>query len=236
MPDQPLAVIVPTRGRPQAVHRLMTAWDRTDGFRDANLVFVIDSDDPLVDDYVSAIDGYASVSDMWAVCRADWKPLVPKLNETAVDLAKGPHYALAFMGDDHVPRTRGWARTFLNSLASLKTGIVFGDDGFQGPRLPTHWAMTADMVRALGGMVPAPVDHLYCDNAILDIGTGAGCLNYRPDVLIEHMHPFANKGRMDAGYRRVNDPEQYEKDKAAYERWRSGPMADDIATVRALRG
>ncbi|WP_037684635.1 hypothetical protein, partial [Streptomyces griseus] len=106
-------------------------------------------------------------------------------------------------------RTVGWAGRYVDELRQLGTGIVYGDDGYQGERLPTQWAMTADVVGALGRMVPAPVEHLYCDNSVLDLGRAAGCIRYLPDVLVEHMHPVAGKAADDDQYRRVNSSAQY---------------------------
>jgi hypothetical protein len=95
--------------------------------------------------------------------------------------------------------------------------------------------MTADIVRALGKMVPAPVDHLYCDNAIRDLGRRADCLTYLPDVLIEHMHPAAGKASTDPQYQRVNSRQQYKGDRAAYHQWiESAQLELDAATVRKL--
>jgi hypothetical protein len=165
---------------------------------------------------------------------AAWQPMVPKLNRVAT-LHAPDWYAVGFAGDDHVPRTHGWARRYLEELRSLGTGIVYGDDGIQGEALPTQWAMTADIVRTLGRMVPADVEHLYCDNAIMRLGAEANCLRYLPDVLIEHMHAFAGKAVADAGYRRVNHPEQYRRDGEAFHLWERRVLPGQAALVRALR-
>lgn len=232
-----LLVIVPTRGRPESVARVIDAWNATGAFNQgAELAFLVDADDPAAIDYQEFFELFeaphmqASMHVMPA-----WRPLVPKLNNWAALVAHHRHFALGFAGDDHLPRTPGWARAYLDALRDLGTGIVYGDDGIQGQRLPTQWAMTADIVRALGRMVPAPVEHLYCDNAVKDLGQQAGCLRYLPDVLIEHMHPVVGKAPMDAGYARVNRQAQYTKDRQAYELWKQAGLAADAGTVRAIR-
>lgn len=231
MPD--LLVIVPSRGRPESVARVARAWEATGAFEDARLMFAVDADDPSVASYRHHARHLAG--DVAVLDQPSWTPMVPKLNRVALTAAVG-HGAIAFMGDDHLPRTPGWANRYLTELRALGTGIVYGNDGYQGERLPTQWAMTADIVRALGRMVPAPVEHLYCDNAILDLGRAAGCIRYLPDVLVEHMHPVAGKAADDDQYRRVNGRDQYRRDRAAYRQWsrsRSGLLAD-TAAVRAL--
>lgn len=233
-----LVVVVPSRSRPQAVERVVDAWRETGAFADgAHLRWVVDADDVELSQYVLALelasDSGAAVS--WTVAPV-WQPLVPKLNAAAVAEARTSWWeAVGFAGDDHLPRTRGWAAAYLAELRKLGVGIVYGDDGYQGQRLPTQWAMTVDVVRELGAMVPAPVDHLYCDNAVMDLGAEAGCLAYLPQVLIEHMHPVARKARMDEQYRRVNSPVQNRLDRARYLVWRTHTLPGQAAAVRRLR-
>lgn len=235
-----LLVIVPSRGRPESVARVVEAWAATGAFvPDVALTFVIDADDPEAARYEAAFAAVdlpdpAERGPVSLVGADRWRPLVPKLDLAAATWADR-HFAVAFMGDDHLPRTPGWAAHYVQALRELGTGIVYGDDGIQGERLPTQWAMTADIVRTLVRMVPAPVEHLYCDNAIRDLGQAADCLRYLPDVLIEHMHPVAGKAPMDAGYARVNRRQQYQADRIRYETWRAVRLAADAEKVRALR-
>lgn len=230
-----LVTIVPTRSRPESVERVVAAWEATGAFGEgAELLFVVDRDDPACADYRAAL---VTCREGVSAAYADtWRPLVPKLNRIAVSLAVGRYaFAVGFAGDDHLPRTEGWVARYLGVLHSVRTGIVYCDDGYQHENIPTQWAMTSDIVRGLGRMVPAPVDHLYCDNAVRDLGRDAGCLTYLDDVLIEHMHPAAGKASTDEQYQRVNGSEQYRDDRAAYRGWARGvDRATDVATVRAI--
>jgi hypothetical protein len=233
-----LLVIVPSRGRPESVARVAEAWRATGAYDCARLVFAIDADDPRHADYYTCDLPDIGVPQVYFYVLPAWKPMVAKLNECAVAAVNVPNWqwqGVAFMGDDHLPRTPGWAAAYLEALRELGTGIVYGDDGIQGQRLPTQWAMTSDIIRALGRMVPADVEHLYCDNAIKDLGDLAGCLRYLPDVLIEHMHPVAGKASMDAGYERVNRREQYRKDRLAYELWKQVDLGIHAGVVRTIR-
>jgi hypothetical protein len=224
-----LLVIVPSRGRPESVARMAQAWTETGAYDDgAWLLFAVDGDDPHHSAYLAQASDRVQMT-----TTARWVPMVPKLNQTAMDAA-GDWWALGFAGDDHIPRTPGWAGRYLTELRDLGTGIVYGDDGYQGANLPTQWVMTANIVRALGRMVPAPVEHLYCDNSVLDLGRAAGCIRYTPDVLIEHMHPVVGKAETDAQYRRTNHPTQFRRDRVAYQRWQATGLGLDAATVRAL--
>ena len=226
-----LLVIVPTRSRPESVPRLVDAWRTTGAYEHADLLLAVDDDDPHRDRYLTAglTGGAAAVS-----VSPRWQPMVHKLNDVAIGHV-GDYFALGFAGDDHLPRTPGWASRYLAELRALGSGIVYGDDGYQGEKLPTQWAMTADIVGALGRMVPAPVEHLYCDNSVLDLGRAADCVRYLPDVLIEHMHPVAGKADSDEQYQRVNGGAQYTRDRRAYQRWRRSVLPSDAAIVRTLR-
>lgn len=240
MPD--LAIIIPTRGRPENIRKVIAAWDFTGAWADADMILAVDANDPEIRGYRSVLAGAEHRQALYpgGVMLAEysaWQPMVPKLNTTALGLALGnrDYRALGFAGDDHLPRTIGWAGRYLAVLDELGTGMVYGDDGYQGIKLSTEWAVTADVVRALGGMVPAPVDHLYCDNAMMDLFGGAGALRHLPEIRIEHMHPVAGKAASDAQYDRVNGSVQYRDDRAKYESWKSSVLSEQIAKVRGLR-
>lgn len=231
-----LVVIVPTRTRPQSLPLVVKAWEDTGAFEQgARLLFAADLDDPAFRGYQDAFPaGHPSVQ---MAILDTWVPMVHKLDEVARSVAARPDvFAVGFAGDDHRPRTPGWAGRYVAALRELGTGIVHGDDGYQTGNIPTEWAMTCDIVRALGRMVPAPVEHLYCDNAIQDLGLHASCLTTLPDVLIEHMNPYADgKGEMDDQYARVNSSRQYSRDGIAYQLWRRTQLKRDARTVQELR-
>ena len=234
--DAELLVVVPSRSRPHNIARLIEAWQATGAFEDASMRVDVDADDPTFRGYVELAETFPAGVRLAVGHR--WRSLVHKLNRAARQ-EQHTYFALGFMGDDHLPRTEGWATRYLDELAELGTGIVFGDDGYQHDNTPTQWAMTADIVRALGGrMVPAPVDHLYCDDAVRDLGKAADCLLYLPDVLIEHMHPSAGKAERDPQYVRVNSRAQYARDRPAYQAWRSkldpGSLTAQAVAVRRL--
>jgi predicted O-methyltransferase YrrM len=238
-----LAVIVPTRGRPENIRKVIEAWDFTQAWDDADLILAVDADDPELAEYYSVRAELAPFRDGRPISAMAemprWMPMVEKLNAVALDVAdrdSDKFSAIGFAGDDHLPRTMGWARRYLDVLAELGTGMVYGDDGYQGAKLSTEWAVTADAVRALGRMVPAPVEHMYCDNSMMDVFGGAGAMRHLPEIRIEHMHPVAGKAATDSQYQRVNHRDQYRKDRLAYDRWRENDAQWQIAAIRELRG
>jgi hypothetical protein len=239
----PMAIIVPTRSRPQSVARVVQAWRDTDAFEGAELWFVVDADDPEHQAYEREMDRCTQVNaSLHSLTLPAWLPLVPKLNAaTAHVLEWYPEtVAVGFAGDDHLPRTPGWTTIYRQALGMagglVGTGVVYPDDGYRQD-IPTSWVMTAGIARILGGrQIPAAVEHLYCDNAVADLAGAAGCLTFLPGVLVEHMHPVAGKAETDEQYERVNSTEQYAGDRRAYRRWRRDDLPRQTALIRALRG
>lgn len=222
-----LLVIVPTRGRPHNIPRILDAWDKTGAHEHAQLLLAVDADDPRLHIYMAFESPNCEI-----LKHPVWVPMVTKLNDTArYSLARRNWPHVAFMGDDHVPRTKGWAERYVEELRELGTGVVYGDDLVQGRKLCTQWAMTTDIVRALGRMVPAPVEHMYCDNSIMDLARELDRLRFLPDVQVEHKHPVAGRGAWDAGYERVNSRQQYRRDHASYMQWRENDMQRDVALI-----
>jgi glycosyltransferase involved in cell wall biosynthesis len=202
-----MCVVVPSRGRPENAERLAQAFKDTN--TEADLYIVIDNDDPKWNEYAK--------SENYKKLPADNKTggCAKSLNTGAVyllDITKFPLYDyFVFMGDDHIPRTQGWDKAFIQALGQ-NTGIVYGDDLLQGANLPTAFGMSRDLVNELRGMTFPGCVHLFFDNFVKQLGLDLEYLKYLPDVIIEHLHPVAGKAEMDEGYARVNQPKWYEND------------------------
>lgn len=226
-----LVVVVPSRGRPAAAHELAAAFLDTCTASTQLLFALDDRDADSLDDYPQTLFAQTVIGPSTTMVEA--------LNQEAGLLAGHPAapFAIGFMGDDHRPRTRGWDERYLEALAALGTGMVYGNDLLQGDRIPTQIAMTSDIVRALGWMAPPDLTHLYVDNAWLGLGHNAQCITYLPDVIVEHLHPAGGKAEWDEGYTRVNSSSMYAKDEAAFLGFvERGDYAAAVKTVRALRG
>lgn len=228
-----LVVVVPSRGRPERAAELAQACADTCS-ADTWLVVAVDADDPALPDYDTALTGTR------AIVHAVTEPAghVGAINAGAAEALRWEEAPVAIgkLDDDHRPRTRHWDAMLLAELDKLGgVGIVYGNDLLQGAKLPTAPVIGAEIVRTLGYMGPPALTHLYVDNFWLDLGQAAGCLRYVPQVVIEHMHPHAGKAKMDDGYLRVNSPQRYAADGAAYDAYAAGQLLADVAKVRALR-
>lgn len=220
-----LLMIVPTRGRPRAAFELARAWQATASPDDAaGLLFLVDDDDP-------ELPGYGALGQLGpSVYVGPRLRMGPTLHKASLEHASR-YPMIGFMGDDHRPRTRNWDAAYIAALREMGTGIVYGDDLFQGERIPTQVAMTSDIVQAMGGMVPGGLVHLYIDDLWKRVGERLGCLRYMPDVVVEHLHPAAGKGQWDARYAEVNAPDVYAADEARLEAWLASGELDRVAGV-----
>lgn len=218
-----LLMLCPSRGRPQNVAALWEAWQATsEGV--AELLIITDPDDPERANY-----RIPPSFRCWTV------PERLRLGGTlnlASQFFAGNHFAIGFLGDDHRPRSQGWDVRLVEALRELGTGVVYGNDLFQGERLPTAVAMTSDIVRTLGYFVPPGLIHLYMDDYWKSLGEAIGRLRYLPEVIIEHVHPIAHKAEWDERYHEVNHPEMYARDRLVFSKW---IKEDSAAAVRRLQ-
>jgi len=212
-----LLLIVPSRKRPQSCDELLTAFEET--AEDADILFGIDDDDKS--EYSSRVLEKASINPRLRMGGT--------LNLLATQNADKYEF-LSFMGDDHRPRTQGWDKILSDAIGE-RPGVAYGDDLLQGANLPTAVTMSAEIVRRIGYMVPPVLVHMYMDNFWRDFGVKIGNLQYRADVVIEHMHYLAGKAINDLQYQEVNASHVYEKDRIAYEDYEKTQMDTDVSLV-----
>ena len=212
-----LLLIVPSRKRPQSCDELLTAFEET--AEDADILFGLDDDDKS--EYSSRVLEKASINPRLRMGGT--------LNLLATQNADKYEF-LSFMGDDHRPRTQGWDRILSDAIGE-RPGVAYGDDLLQGANLPTAVTMSAEIVRRIGYMVPPVLVHMYMDNFWRDFGVKIGNLQYRADVVIEHMHYLAGKAINDLQYQEVNASHVYEKDRIAYEDYEKTQMQTDVGLV-----
>jgi hypothetical protein len=210
-------VVCPSRGRPGNIVELVDCWRDTGAA--ARLVVCVDDDDPTLADYHGAVAG--SAVDLFVGPR---KSLGGWLNATTY-LADS-HPIVGFIGDDVRPRTPHWDELIAAAMPAI--GVVYGDDGHQGERMPTHPFIDSQIIRTLGFVAPPGVEHLYLDDFWKAVGVRLGTLTYLPDVVLEHMHPHAGKAAMDDGYAVVNSSPAYKSGRLAFARYMRDRFDADI--------
>ena len=180
------------------------------------LVLVIDTDDPS--EYVNPIGDILRVPPSNGMRRA--------VNAAFAAYPDEDWYGV--IGDDNRFRTPGW-----DARIESESGIVYGDDLFQHERIPTAWFVEGRIVRALGWLGLPMSDHLYLDNAWQALGEHMECLHYLPDVVIEHLHPYAHKAEWDDLYRSRNSVDEYTRDRAGFDTWVRTQLPTDIRRIEA---
>lgn len=234
-----LLVVIPSRGRPESVERMALAFMET-GAEDLPVIWALDQFDGEYsaehEAYRDAVAKHFGYGEVLSVGAGNMVSAINGASRYAVE-AHEP-FAIAVLNDDHLPRSPDWADEIVKTLHELDPcGLVYPDDGLRGEQLATVWATHAAWVSAIGRMVPARVEHLYTDNAMMDLATALGRITYRGDLLIEHMTPYAKKAEFDPGYRRVNSRERHENDRAVFRQWQtSAKREQQIAALRGLGG
>ncbi len=172
----------------------------------------MDTDDEELINYRSAV-GIENIVEIENKTRGMAYPV----NVAAKKYANEYDY-FTFIGDDHRLRTPDWDIALMRAIGN-RPGLSYGNDLLQAENLPTAVMMSAAIVRALGGMVPPKLKHLYLDNFWKALGNDLGHLTYLPQVIIEHLHPVAGKAEWDEGYRAVNAREVYSFDALMFDNY-----------------
>lgn len=211
-------VIIPARGRPDK------AKDAFDALKEKSKIsdFMIGLDDDDADNYPEIDDVIREVN-----------PRL-KMNGTLNLLATryaDKYETISFMGDDHLVRTDGWDEKLYETIRNRGFGIAYGNDLFQGENLPTMAMMSTNIIKELGFMAPPKLIHLFMDNFWKFLGQVLGCLDYREDVIVEHMHYMAGKSQSDAQYLEVNSSDVSNHDALAFKEYCENNLKDDAIKV-----
>ncbi len=224
-----LLIIVPSRGRPQNIARLLDAVHALSRVR-THLHVAVDKDDPELPRYEAVMKHAGHDEDVLET--GSRKGLTAWTNDIAVRRA-GEYRFLASFGDDHLPRTRGFDKALTRAIEDMGgTGFSYPHDGIRED-VPEAIVMSSDIVRALGWMANPALEHFWIDNTWADLGRGAGCIRLLRVVVVEHLHPDAGKASGDGTYAESN--KKIPADRDAYFTWRAERMAGDVKTILALR-
>jgi hypothetical protein len=231
-----LAILTPSRGRPWHMQRLMTALDDMCGL-ETDLYVAVDDDDPRLDDYKNLGLDHLEVGPR--------DTLTALTNKMALE-NEGEYRFLASLGDDHVPRTKGWDAELCGAIDAMGgTGFAYGE----GSRwvIPEAVVMSSDIVSALGWMANPRCMHYKIDDTWLELGVAARCIAYRHDVLVEHMQfgiPYdpldpgkGMKAVKDDTYAEALVQDRMIADVIGWQDWRNDPdngLLSDSLKIRAL--
>lgn len=225
--NERILVICPSRGRPQQCKAMIDSFLATSQM--STLKICLDINDPCLPEYQDLIGG--SVPFVMGIQR----PITEIINEYwqfAADCFRW----FSVTNDDFLYKTDGWDIKLTGNIKTLEAGIgiAYGNDLLQGIHLPTTSIVSREIVEALGWLQMPGLTHLFGDNVWAHLGQNAGCLLYRPDVIIEHRHFFARKSAEDAIYKKTNSREMYDRDALAFHNWKISDGIKDVEKIKDL--
>jgi hypothetical protein len=216
-------VILPSRGRPQNVERCINAL----------------KENSLISDFCVAIDD--DQSDLYPRLDGVIYEVNPRLRVNGTLNLVASKYAnqyktISFIGDDHLVKSKNWDELLAEPINSKGYGISYGNDLLQGHNLATAAMISTNIIEILGFMSPPQLIHLFIDNFWTVLGLNIGSLYYFDDVIIEHLHPYAGKAEMDAGYIDANSVERVSADEREFARYMADEFENDLKKVMASLG
>lgn len=210
-----ILVIVPSFKRSHKIKECIDHWQQTTSGKSDFLLVLEEGDSSNYPDF----DGVMKMVGSFGC--------VGKAMNKAVE-AYPDYKVYVHINDDHHFKTPGWEEKFIDVLKD--GGYAYGNDLLQGSKLATSVAASGDTVRKLGYLAVPELDHLYVDDAWMDLGRGMGKLFYLEEVLIEHVHPATGKVPMDAEYARVNSNYQIHMER--YQQWKNSKLAGELEKLK----
>jgi hypothetical protein len=147
---------------------------------------------------------------------------------------------LGLIGDDCIPVTPKWDALLTERLSPWS--IISCNDAWQAPaRLGNCWIMGGDLVRAMGGIFPGKLQHLFVDDVWETIGKEAQCWECRMDVTVRHAHVLKGEAKADETHTSVygvkgdHSDGLWPEDAAEYKRWLEEDAPRVVQTVRQNR-
>lgn len=180
-----ISLLVPSRGRPDSLCRLLNSIERTT-WGEWEIVVRLDTDDPRAGEYplgprLRQLRGPRTVlSRCWNEC---------------AEAASGD--VLWHGGDDVVFRTLGWDEIVCGGFPADGIAFVHGHDlSPNGHWLGTHGFLTREWVEIVGRFVPPHFASDYNDLWLVEVADAIDRHVYVP-IVTEHMHPDFGKGPRD---------------------------------------
>jgi hypothetical protein len=137
---------------------------------------------------------------------------------------------IGLWGDDVRMHNPSWESIVLSKLDG-KRGLLYGRDGYQNQKLPTHPFISSEIFVRLGFMYPLCLHHYYGDNYLKDLLGPLNMVHYAEELNTEHLHPDAGKSVLDDTYRRSR--RWWDADTVAYAAYCKNELAADRERVVA---
>lgn len=218
-----IEVIAPTRGRPSRALHMADSFARTRHSTFTHLTLALDSADPMQAAYIEGSQGKP-----WFAVPVPTGSMIERTNDVAWRIDADIY---GWAADDNVFVTPQWDKFVREAFEDPHVTTVNTNDLLVGDEKGGVYFVRGTVVRALGWFLPTFLQHLYADFAVTSLAKKAGTYLYLPDVVIEHVHPYAGKAAWDDLYAAVNNQAMDQRDGDAFRKWWNEGGADNDAEV-----
>jgi len=193
-----ILLLCPSRERAEMGKKLSDCIDSLKINDIVDLVFVLDNDDPQLEEYKKLNLKCFTVDNK--------RPgLVYPLNY-AYDHFKKEYSIYGFIGDDVSIHTRGWETIIFNIIKNKNYDVVaYGNDLLRGDCLLTSFFIGHEFLNKIGYMAYPKLNHVYVDTFWRLVASKVNKLIYLPNVVIKHDHyTITAETKFDSTYHRTS--------------------------------
>lgn len=203
-----IAILCPTRGRPEKIHRMLRSAQETSSSIIQALIASADIDSDI---YMPTGIEKILVS---AHTVPDNLPTAHKWNLLAEKCLQYDRIKLFMLGsDDMYFDTPGWDKSLLDHYNALENKIhVYALQDSRDPDGTPHPIVTREYIEALGYFVPPIFLHWFVDSWTVEIAKANGVFTHLKDYLLVHDKP-SDKGVCDETHNRIRQWGWHERDK-----------------------
>jgi glycosyltransferase involved in cell wall biosynthesis len=178
-----ISLLIPTRGRPQNITRLVDSVAQTAASNDWEIVWSVDEDDlPTIE----AIRGLDEAHHQLLIAER----AIPSVRwNEAWAHARGDIFGL--FGDDCVWQAPGWDQMVEAAFTEYpdRLALVYGPDGFRNQIHASHPFISRQWTELFGRVLVTHFGHDWSDTWLNDVAEAAARRHYIPELWIQHMHP-----------------------------------------------
>ena len=211
-----ISLLCPSRGRPRQARELKESFDQTTS-GEAELIFLVDVDDPTLADYPLPFNAWQPTGD----------PTGP-LNRAAL---RSMASIVGFCGDDSRMETPGW--DLMVERALREPGFCWGNDGTGPSAWPSTCFISKEIVWALGWMVPPALRRGFFDVVWAEIAHSTNTAHVIP-AMFRHDNSAGDPTSPNFRPEAQVPPEVIAADEAAYKEWHKNEAISDVRKIRSL--
>ncbi len=196
-----IAILCPTRGRPEQLYRMWASFARLQRVSGPWLIGLFGS--------VSSeeLDAYKSVmtyGKWWPCVTPDGMPTAHKWNLLAQEAMKHPEYKLFMLGaDDMYFETKGWDEALLDHYNKLENKIhCYGLQDSRDPEGVPHPIVSREWIEAMGYFCPPIFLHWQQDSWTVAIAKHNNVFTHLKEYSLVHDKP-SDTGQGDATHNRI---------------------------------